>query len=443
MADSSIDTCTLEAAASAKEEAVVDVAPTVAVDAADATLRIVSPPPLQSGTATSAIADVGAPSSPTSPTSPSAHWRQGLTPFVGKKVEGGTVPLVSRGKRSHLKQFYAQQNELIERYEDAEASVQARLTGVPRATDDDVDHRPAIKCAINTAFVVNVILFLIQLFAAIWSGSLAIVASAVESSLDILSTTVIVCASRIGARKNKYKYPVGKATRVEPLSIVIFAAVMATAALELAIQGITRIVEVESGGSKEVKVDGLMYGIVAGCLFTKFLLWVQCWRLRNQAGTMKALALDHLNDIITNSFTLTILLLISHFDKLWWFDPSAAIVLGLRIMYSWVNEAKEHLQQLSGRVADKQQLSELTYLAMNHDERVAQVDTVRAYYFGEKLLVELDIVLPEAMPLREAHDIGESLQREIEKRPDVERAYVHLDYETGHKEDDEHMVSWK
>jgi hypothetical protein len=36
---------------------------------------------------------------------------------------------------------------------------------------------------------------------------------------------------------------------------------------------------------------------------------------------------------------------------------------------------------------------------MNHDERVAQVDTVRAYYFGEKLLVELDIVL---------HDVGES-----------------------------------
>jgi hypothetical protein len=143
---------------------VVDVTPTVAVDAADATLRIVSRPALEGGPATGAVADSDADSdasTPTSPTSPSAsaHWRQGLAAFVGKKVEGGTVPSVSRGKRSHLKQFYAQQNELIERYEDAEASVtvQARLAGVPRATDDDIDHRPANKCAINMAFVVNVI----------------------------------------------------------------------------------------------------------------------------------------------------------------------------------------------------------------------------------------------------------------------------------------------
>jgi len=34
------------------------------------------------------------------------------------------------------------------------------------------------------------------------------------------------------------------------------------------------------------------------------------------------------------------------------------------------------------------------------------VDTVRAYYFGPRLLVEVDIVLPEEMCLREAHDIG-------------------------------------
>ena len=35
---------------------------------------------------------------------------------------------------------------------------------------------------------------------------------------------------------------------------------------------------------------------------------------------------------------------------------------------------------------------------------------MRAYHFGLKFLVEIDIVVDEAMPLREAHDIGESLQ---------------------------------
>lgn len=34
--------------------------------------------------------------------------------------------------------------------------------------------------------------------------------------------------------------------------------------------------------------------------------------------------------------------------------------------------------------------------------------------------------------LRETHDIADELQTKIEKLPDVERAYVHVDYETDH-----------
>lgn len=45
----------------------------------------------------------------------------------------------------------------------------------------------------------------------------------------------------------------------------------------------------------------------------------------------------------------------------------------------------------------------------------------RAYYFGSRLLVEVDIVLPEDITLKEAHDIGESLQNQIERLENVER----------------------
>ena len=41
-------------------------------------------------------------------------------------------------------------------------------------------------------------------------------------------------------------------------------------------------------------------------------------------------------------------------------------------------------------------------------------------------------------PLKEAHDIGESLQMKIEQLDDVERAFVHLDYETEHGPNMEH-----
>ncbi|KAE9447570.1 hypothetical protein C3L33_20528, partial [Rhododendron williamsianum] len=77
-------------------------------------------------------------------------------------------------------------------------------------------------------------------------------------------------------------------------------------------------------------------------------------------------------------------------------------------------------------------LQKLTYLVIRHPQ-VKRIDTVRAYTFGVLYFVEVDIVLPEELPLKEAHTIGETLQIKLEKLPEVERAFVHLDYECEHK----------
>ncbi|KAK4690472.1 hypothetical protein P7C71_g6326, partial [Lecanoromycetidae sp. Uapishka_2] len=47
---------------------------------------------------------------------------------------------------------------------------------------------------------------------------------------------------------------------------------------------------------------------------------------------------------------------------------------------------------------------------------------------GDKLNVEVDVVLDENMTLRDSHDLGESLQYVLESVPNVDRAFVHLDY---------------
>lgn len=74
----------------------------------------------------------------------------------------------------------------------------------------------------------------------------------------------------------------------------------------------------------------------------------------------------------------------------------------------------------------------LIYIALTHP-KVTHVDTCRAYFAGTNLFVEVDIVLPPTMELRESHDIGEDLQIKLESLPDVERAFVHVDYDTFHK----------
>jgi len=95
---------------------------------------------------------------------------------------------------------------------------------------------------------------------------------------------------------------------------------------------------------------------------------------------------------------------------------------------------------LTGHTARPDFLRKLTWIALCHDRRVTHIDTVRAFHFGNRFLVEVDIVLPRTMNLLEAHDIGESLQVKLERMDEVERAFVHLDYESSHRPSAEHKV---
>jgi divalent metal cation (Fe/Co/Zn/Cd) transporter len=70
---------------------------------------------------------------------------------------------------------------------------------------------------------------------------------------------------------------------------------------------------------------------------------------------------------------------------------------------------------------------------MTHSPMITAIDTVRAYHSGPRLIIEVDVVMDPNETLRATHDVAEELQFKLESLPDVERAYVHIDYETSHK----------
>lgn len=70
---------------------------------------------------------------------------------------------------------------------------------------------------------------------------------------------------------------------------------------------------------------------------------------------------------------------------------------------------------------------------MTHSPIIKAIDTVRAYHSGPRLIAEVDVVMDAGESVRVAHDVAEELQMKLESLPDMERCYVHIDYETSHK----------
>lgn len=151
---------------------------------------------------------------------------------------------------------------------------------------------------------------------------------------------------------------------------------------------------------------------------------------------MRAYAKDHYFDVVTNVIGLVAAVLGDRFY--WWIDPVGAIALAVYTITNWSGTVVENAVSLVGQSAPPEVLQKLTYLVIRHHPLIKRVDTVRAYTFGVLYFVEVDIELPEDLPLKEAHAIGESLQIKIEELPEVERAFVHLDFECDHKP--EHSV---
>lgn len=74
--------------------------------------------------------------------------------------------------------------------------------------------------------------YALQIYATVQSGSIAIAASTLDSLLDLMAGGILWCTHVSMKSINIYKYPIGK-LRVQPVGIVIFAAVMATLGLFL------------------------------------------------------------------------------------------------------------------------------------------------------------------------------------------------------------------
>jgi divalent metal cation (Fe/Co/Zn/Cd) transporter len=87
-----------------------------------------------------------------------------------------------------------------------------------------------------------------------------------------------------------------------------------------------------------------------------------------------------------------------------------------------------HIRNLAGAAATADERNVLLYLTMRFAKTIKQIQGLQAYHVGDKLNVEVDLVLEEDMSLKDAHDLGESLQYVLESVPTVERAFVHLDY---------------
>jgi divalent metal cation (Fe/Co/Zn/Cd) transporter len=191
-------------------------------------------------------------------------------------------------------------------------------------------------------------------------------------------------------------------------------------------------------GPEASTIDLTTVLVILAVIFIKSGLWIYCRLKAGISETVETLAFDHRNDVLSNIVACAAIAIVKLNSHLWWMDAVGCIAISIYIAQNWYELAMDKVDELVGRTADSAFIAELTQFINNYHS-VMRLDIIRAYHFGVKYLVEVEVILPADMTVREAHDLSLSLQHEIELMDGVERAFVHVDYAS--RSIDEHDVN--
>ncbi|CAI6336428.1 unnamed protein product [Periconia digitata] len=351
------------------------------------------------------------------------HEIEKIRANTSRKRDGfGPITLNKKaGQARRLEKFYEAQNENIQRL--LKPVDDHRL----EAKEEAGANHMKFKIAVMGSFAANIILAILQLYAAASSKSLSLFTTMADSLFDPLSNLALIMSSRAVKRVDPRKFPSGKA-RIETAGNIFFCFLMICVSVVIIVESIREFAE-HSGSETN---NFYLPSVIAVCIAfaTKFSLFLYCWALRNKYSQVRILWEDHRNDLFINGFG--VLTSVGGSKLKWWLDPMGALILSVLIIFLWSRTATSEFQLLIGVTADTPTLQLITYISMTHSPSIRQIDTVRAYHSGPRLIVEVDIVMDPDDSLRSTHDVAEELQIKLESLPDVERAYVHVDYETDH-----------
>ena len=71
------------------------------------------------------------------------------------------------------------------------------------------------------------------------------------------------------------------------------------------------------------------------------------------------------------------------------------------MIVNWARTSASHIRNLTGAAASADERNILLYLTMRFAKTIKQIQGLQAYHAGDKLNVEVDIVLDEGISLRD------------------------------------------
>jgi cation diffusion facilitator family transporter len=268
--------------------------------------------------------------------------------------------------------------------------------------------------------VTNTLLFIIKIVAGTLSGSIAIVADAVNNLSDSASSVVTLVGFKISGKPADEEHPFGHA-RMEYISALIVSFIILFLGLQLMKSSFSEILD-----PKPTELSAISVAILVTAILLK--LW-QClfyYKIgkRINSTAIIATSMDSRNDIIATSAVL-LAQIITYFTGLE-LDGYMGVIVALFILYSGISLIRDTINPLLGMAPANEMVDEIYKKILSYDGIIGLHD-LHVHKYGEgKCFASVHCEVDAKQDIMVSHDIIDNIERDF-LRDMGTHLVVHLD----------------
>lgn len=289
------------------------------------------------------------------------------------------------------------------------------------------DRKRPIVVATWIGIFVNVFLTIIKGIGGFISGSKALLADALHSASDIVSSIVILFAVRIANKPPDKEHPYGHG-KAENIGAIIVAFLLIVIGLEISVSSvkvffgetpsapatIAFVIIIISILIKEILFH---YKNYVGKKYNSTALIAEAWHHRSDALSSLAVLIGVSLAIVGEKFDVPILL---------YGDAVAGIIVSIIVIKIGYDIAKEASGIMMEEVLNEEDIKDYVD-AVYEVEGVKRIDELLARNHGSYYIIDLKVSVDPNITVKEGHDIAHEVHRKlIEQFDEIEHVLVHI-----------------
>ena len=275
----------------------------------------------------------------------------------------------------------------------------------------------------SLSIISNSILILLKLIVGIFSGSVSIISEAIHSTMDLAASIIAFFSVRLSSRPADKNHPYGHG-KFENISGVIESLLIFAASIWIIIESANKITH----PGEEVKSFAIGFIVMFISAGVNFVVSKKLYKIAKEEDSV-ALEADalHLKTDVYTALGVGFGLLLIWITNLNFLDPLVAIIVAMFIL----KEAFELLKNafsplLDARLSDDEIII-IEDTIDNYNSVYCNFHNLRTRKSGSTKYIDLHLVVPENMSVKNAHNICDNIEDDLENKLRHTEVMIHLE----------------